>query len=174
MLRDYGVPYLLQQAVRSLYACSRSCFRILCINRHVPVGVGLRQGCPLSPVLFVIFLDRISRVEQVRFGGLGIASLLFADDVVLLASSDCDLRHSLGRFAAKCEAAGMRVSTSKSEAMVLCQKPVDCSPQVGTECLTQVKEFKYLKKWPPISHANQTVVKSAESSRRMKKKLYEN
>jgi len=33
--------------------------------------------------------------EQVRFGGLWIASLLFADDVVLLAS-DRDLQHSLG------------------------------------------------------------------------------
>jgi len=32
---------------------------------------------------------------QVRFGGLWIASLLFADDVVLLASSDRDLRHSI-------------------------------------------------------------------------------
>jgi len=82
----------------------------------------LCQGCPLSPVLFVISMDKISRrslgVEQVRFGGLGIASLLFADDVVLLASSDRHLRHSLERFAAECEAAGIRVSTSKSEAMV--------------------------------------------------------
>jgi len=34
-------------------------------------------------------------VEQVRFGGLRISSLLFADDVVLL-SSDRDLQHSLG------------------------------------------------------------------------------
>jgi len=76
------------------------------------------QDCPVSPVLFVIFMDRISRpslgLEQVSFGGLGIASLLFADDVVLLAFSDRALRHSLGRFAAECEAAGMRVSTSKS------------------------------------------------------------
>jgi len=58
-----------------------------------------------------------------------------ADDVLLLASSDRDLRHSLGRFEAKCEPAGMTVSTSKSEARVLCQKPVDSSLQVGTECL---------------------------------------
>jgi len=35
--------------------------------------------------------------EQVRFGGLGIASLLLADEPVLLAS-DRDLRHSLGRL----------------------------------------------------------------------------
>ena len=38
----------------------------------------------------------------------------------------------------------LRVSTSKSEAMVLCQKKVDCSPWVGSELLPQVEEFKYL------------------------------
>jgi len=64
--------------------------------------------------------------------------------VVPLASSDRDLRYSLGRFAAEYEAVGMRVSTSKSEAMVLHRKPVDCSLQVGAECLPQAKEFKYL------------------------------
>ncbi|KAI3370169.1 hypothetical protein L3Q82_024952 [Scortum barcoo] len=42
-----------------------------------------------------------------------------ANDVVLLASSGQDLQHVLERFAAECEAAGMRISTSKSEAMVL-------------------------------------------------------
>ena len=53
-----------------------------------------------------------------------------------------DLQHSLDRFAVKCEAAGMRISTSKSEAMVLIRKPMDCLLQVGYEFLPQVKEFK--------------------------------
>ncbi|KAI3377038.1 hypothetical protein L3Q82_000257 [Scortum barcoo] len=51
--------------------------------------------------------------EGVRFGNHRISSLLFADDVVLLASSGQDLQHVLERFAAECEAAGMRISTSK-------------------------------------------------------------
>ncbi|KAK3544336.1 hypothetical protein QTP86_009109 [Hemibagrus guttatus] len=45
---------------------------------------------------------------------------------------------------AECEAAGMRVSTSKSEAMVLDRKKVACTLQVGGEVLPQVEEFKYL------------------------------
>lgn len=32
----------------------------------------------------------------------------------------------------------------KSEAVVLCQKTVDCSLQVGSELLAQVREFRYL------------------------------
>ena len=84
------------------------------------VGVDLRQGCALSPILFVIYMDRISRhshgVEGLQVGDLKIASLLFADDVV-----------------------------SKSEAMVLSRKPVDYLLQVGNESLPQVKGFKCLR-----------------------------
>ena len=76
--------------------------------------------------------------------GLRIALLLFADDVVLMTPSACDLQHSLDRFAAECEVAGMIISTSKSEAMVLSQKPMDCLLRVGNEFLSQVKEFKYI------------------------------
>ncbi|KAI3371941.1 hypothetical protein L3Q82_006813 [Scortum barcoo] len=66
------------------------------------------------------------------------------NDVVLLASSSQDLQHVLERFAAECEAAGMRISTSKSEAMVLDRKRVACPLWVGGEVLPQVEEFKYL------------------------------
>ena len=88
------------------------------------VHVGLRQGCPLSPGLFIIFMDRISSV--------------------LMAPSSQDLQHVLGWLAAECEAAGMTISTSKSEAMVLDWKKVACSLRVGGELLPQVEEFKYL------------------------------
>ena len=60
--------------------------------------------------------------------------------MILLASSNSDLQLSLGRFAAECEATGMRISTSKSE--ILSQKRVDCP--LRRESLPQVEEFKYL------------------------------
>ena len=53
--------------------------------------VGLRQVCPLSLILFITFMDRFSRCSQgkegFQFDGVRISSLLFVDDVVLLAPS---------------------------------------------------------------------------------------
>ena len=149
VLREYGVTAPLIRAVRSLYDRCQSLVRIAgSKSDSFPVRVGLRQGCPLSPILFIVFMDRISRRSQVmegfRFGDARIRSLLFADDVVLLAPSSQELQLSLGQFAAACEAAGMTISTSKSEAMVLDRKRVECPLQVGEEVLPQVEEFKYL------------------------------
>ncbi|KAK3564604.1 hypothetical protein QTP86_023765, partial [Hemibagrus guttatus] len=122
VLWEYGVRGPLLRAVRSLYNRNRSLVRI--------------ASCKIS--------RRSQGLEGVRFGDHRISSLIFADDVVLLAPSSLDLQHALGCFAAECEAAGMRVSTSKSEAMVLDWKKVACTLQVGGEVLPQVEEFKYL------------------------------
>jgi len=93
-------------------------------------------------------MDRITRrcrgEASVRFAELRITPLFFVDNVVLLATADHDLQHALRWFAAECEAVGMRVSTSKSEAMVLCWKMAECSLRVGSEWLLQVKVFNYL------------------------------
>ncbi|KAG1940293.1 hypothetical protein F2P79_016769 [Pimephales promelas] len=108
VLEEYGVWGPLLRAARSLYDRSRSL-----------VLIGGK------------FFRRSQGLEGVRFGDHTISSLFFANDVVMLAPSVQDLQHALGRFAAECEAAGMRISTSKSKAMVLSQKRVACPLQVG-------------------------------------------
>lgn len=71
--------------------------------------------------------------------------LLLADNVVLLSSSCMDLQLSLEQLATECEAAGIRISSSKSEAMVLSWKRVECSLQVKKKVLPQVQDFQYLR-----------------------------
>ncbi|KAI3366802.1 hypothetical protein L3Q82_009465, partial [Scortum barcoo] len=83
-------------------------------------------------------------VTSSNYNALNNRHYTFDDDVVLLASSSQDLQRVLERFAAECEAVGMRISTSKSEAMVLDRKRVACPLRVGGEVLPQVEEFKYL------------------------------
>lgn len=60
--------------------------------------------------------------EKVRFKNHRTASLLCTDDEVLSASSCHDLQCLLGQYAAKCVAAGMKISTSKPEVMVFDRK----------------------------------------------------
>ena len=137
-LQEYGVDGLLLRAIRSLYCWSQSMVGIAGSKSDpFPLRLGLCQGYPLPPVLVIIF--RISRhsqaVEGGKFGYLQIPSLLFVDVIVVLASSNCDLQLSLGLFAVECEAAGMRISNSKTETMVLSQKRVDCPLQVRGELL---------------------------------------
>lgn len=67
------------------------------------------QGHPLSQILFVILMSTSG------ISGL----LLFADDTVMLASSDFDLQHTLGRFTVACEMVEMKVSTFKRDAWIL-------------------------------------------------------
>ena len=57
VLREYRVRGSLLRAIQSLYTQSESCVRVLgSKSDSFPVGVGA-----LSPILFVIFMDRISR-----------------------------------------------------------------------------------------------------------------
>ena len=67
----------------------------------IPIGEGVKQGCPASPLLFSLLMDRVeqfiidevekegglaarkARADQLRIGVLHILTLLFADDLVL-------------------------------------------------------------------------------------------
>ena len=63
------------------------------------------------------FQGAVVEEEGLQFGGLRIASLLFADDVVLMAPSACDLQHSLDRFAAECEAVKIHGSQQETDGL---------------------------------------------------------
>uniref|UniRef100_A0A8C8DQS5 Reverse transcriptase domain-containing protein n=1 Tax=Oryzias sinensis TaxID=183150 RepID=A0A8C8DQS5_9TELE len=65
VLWEYGVRGALLRAVRYLYDQSRSLVPIAGSKSDLfPVHVGFGQGCPSSPILFIVFMDRISRRSQ--------------------------------------------------------------------------------------------------------------
>lgn len=83
-----------QRAIRFLYNQNESCVCMQGTKSGVLLGrFGLHQGCPLSLILFVIFIDRILRWNQ-REEGFQFGDF-FKDDTVVLISSDEDFSQGL-------------------------------------------------------------------------------
>ena len=55
LLREYDIEGHLLLAVKSLHSCSEICVHVGKVkSRPFTVGVGLRQGCVLSPLHFIV------------------------------------------------------------------------------------------------------------------------
>ena len=118
---------------------------------------GVRQGDPLSPLLFGIFIDRVEaflveRAPEVgaRLEGWGrVSVLLYADDLVLLSHDPQGLQALLDALHAFCEANHVRVNVAKTE-IVAFGKGVWKAPRAwpgwryAGEPLPLTREFKYL------------------------------
>ena len=62
VLQEYGQ---LLQAIKSFYCQPEVCVRVNRMqSKPFRVGVGLRQGCVLSPLLFIIYMNWIDRCSQ--------------------------------------------------------------------------------------------------------------
>ena len=90
-------------------------------------------------------MDKLSQTDKgARLGNCKTSRLFVADDLVLLADSESGLQRALNGFAAACNIAGMKISTTKTEVLHLSRNPVKCSLQVDGVPLKQVEKFKYL------------------------------
>ena len=66
----YGVGGKLSKAVQSFYVDSRACDRVgNDMSESLPVNVGFRQGCVMSPWLFNVYVDGVVREVKVRVLG---------------------------------------------------------------------------------------------------------
>ncbi|XP_038973679.1 uncharacterized protein LOC120105381 [Phoenix dactylifera] len=96
-------------------------------SRFFESAGGLRQGCPLSPLLFILCADALSRAlrqamdsEEMEVyrpveGAPSLSHLLFADDCLLLARATRRTAEVLRRILWHyCEASGQRVNLGKS------------------------------------------------------------
>jgi hypothetical protein len=114
-LRKSGVDEWLVSAVMSMYEGARTTVRTSDGNSDsFEVKVGLHQGSVLSPLLFVIVMDMVSK--ELREGLPW--ELLYADDLVLLADSEEELKVKIMKWKAGMEAKGLKVNVGKTKIMV--------------------------------------------------------
>ena len=126
-LQEIGVHGKLLDAIKDLYHDTKLQIKI---NSNTSRGFvvtfcGVRQGCPLSPLLFGLFIEQIHFELQSRARGQGtvvndedLGDLTYADDIALLSVSERGLQVLCNILGIKSLELGMKVNSLKSEVVV--------------------------------------------------------
>lgn len=148
-LRDAGIPeYLIRIIVDLLSNRTTTIY-----GRSIPVGRGVPQGDPLSPLLFILFLHPLSKkLEECGVkgaelpGGLILRDLEYADDINLMSETAEGMNTMLDVCVDWAGIEGLEFSVEKSKAMVLAGPTQEDLPQImlGSSPLEWVKSFNYL------------------------------
>ena len=92
-------------------------------------GTGVKQGDPLSPLLFGLLIDRIEYCFRNKLPHIGVGMgahilqvLLYADDLAIMAESPQEMQLLLNCLSDFCKASGLQVNIKKSEIVVFNSK----------------------------------------------------
>ena len=120
-----GIPTKVFQIIYSMYQDTKC--RIKFSNRvsnEFSSTCGVKQGDVLGPLLFNLFIDdlvkklKISNCDPIVIKNISVNSLLYADDIILLSSSDKGLQKYLDVVNKFCTDWKLDVNHEKSKVMV--------------------------------------------------------
>lgn len=169
-----GVPPPLVACIRDLYRDSTAVVRVgTTLSSPFPLSTGVRQGCPMSPLLFNAFMDVVTsslssqldpghgvslayklngQLSSIRapspsspWPTITIPFLLYADDMVLLATSEAALAAMLRLLESICADLGLSLNYTKTKTQALGHpSPISPSLQLLGGSCDAVSTFKYL------------------------------
>ena len=117
-LRSAGVEECIVNVIRSMYCDASTSVKLQgCESSEFGVKVGVHQGSVLSPLLFVIVLNELSKKFRVGLPW----ELLYADDLALIAETEEELVEKIKRWKDGMEKKGLRVNVAKTK-VIRCQK----------------------------------------------------
>lgn len=147
-----NVSCKLVTAIKSMYTTVRLCIKYKSsYSQFFTSHIGLKQGDPSSPLLFMLFVNDI--IDSINSDLDGIFTInetklfliLFADDQVLFAKSPQTLQSLLTDVERYCETWRLKINTSKTKAMIFEKgRRTQYDFFINNTVIELVDSFKYL------------------------------
>ena len=151
VMRHYGIPTKVIAIIKNLYdefTCQVVHSGRLSEEFHVTIGV--KQGCLLSPLLFLLVLNWVTR-EAYADSGKGIQwtltqkleDLEFADDIALLSHRLQDTQEKVTALSETGKRVGLRINHQKTKILKINHKQ-DGDVKLENQNIDQIDKFIYL------------------------------
>ena len=152
-LKKLGINGTFIQNIEAMYKRTEYCIKLKA--GHTPPilsNLGLKQGCPLSPMLFNLYIDDIKEIfddecEPVTLQTTKINHFLYADDLVILSQSKEGLQRCLDKTHSYAKMNLLTISVKKSKSMIFNSNGKfirNTTFHIGDENIEPVQEFCYL------------------------------
>ena len=150
ILRSYGIPEKIVNAIAAIYSNTKSRVRIgESLSEAFNITTGVLQGDPLAPFLFIIVLDYILKQTDPSHGikrhlsGLDtcLPDLDFADDIVTFDSSETNAGEHLKNIQETAAKVGRKINRDKTKILLVNYK-LSYQPPKALDKLEIVDDFK--------------------------------
>jgi len=113
-LRRLGVKEWVVKTIQAMYDGAKTSVKFgNCESGEFEVKVGVHQGSVLSPLLFIVVLEALSKKFREGLPW----ELFYADDLALLAESEEKLLEKIGLWKRRMEEKGLKVNMDKTKVM---------------------------------------------------------
>ena len=141
-LRWMGAPESEVKMVEAMYENTKA--RVVIgsgMSNEFQVNIGLRQGSALSPLLFILVMELISRKISTTDA---LRKIMYADDIVIVAEHREELQGALEEWNDMFKKHGLNMNLDKTEVMWVGKQREELNIRLEEKYIKQVKNFVYL------------------------------
>jgi hypothetical protein len=151
-LKSLGIDGIFMRNILAMYKKTEYCVKLKNGHSHaIHSNLGLKQGCPLSPMLFNLYIDDIEYIFDDECDPISIQKekrnhFLYADDLVILSQSKEGLQRGIDKACDFAKRKHLTISVKKSKTMIFNQSGrfIQDSFKLNEETLEPVQSFCYL------------------------------
>jgi len=138
--------------LRSLYEGQQAAVRVESeITDWFTIGKGVCQGCLISPLSFNCYSENVMRESVDEFTWIGVTvsgrtinDLRYADDIVLIATSQEALQALINKLSSVLRKYGLEINTKKTKVLVASTESTVVQVTCDNTPLEQVQSYRYL------------------------------